>query len=252
LLNPWVLIQMPFRHAVLHQWVVALHAEAFKFQLKICDLLIIDSPVALHPHIEKLREMNSILITCSRHFLLYFFLFCGSHWIPKSHMETQSLELSRLLPVLKFVLSSECNDIIMCLKRMSWNPNNTPRSCQFEELPFTCTIRQDFDYLHFYSQFFWHESVQRLELFMYLENIKNISLELLLTEDSQSQPVRSGDIQALCRLVDEKIIKTGRIGGVPTDFIFAAVNMASKILCKLYEFYNSYIGENIRKLNATL
>jgi hypothetical protein len=81
---------------------------------------------------------------------------------------------------------------------------------------------------------------------MYLENenIKNISLELLLTEDSQSQPVRSGDIQALCKLVDEKIIKTGRIGGVPTDFIFAAVNMASKILCKLYEFYNSYIGEN--------
>jgi hypothetical protein len=226
---------------VLHQWVVALLAETLKFELKISDLLIIDSPVALHPHIEKLREMYNVLHCSSHSFLQYFMLFCGHHWVPKTDMELQFEQFSYVLPVLKFVLSAECNDIIMSLKRMSWNPNNTPRSCQLEALP-DCPIRT-FDYSHLYSQFFWLDKNEKLTLFVNSEKTESDSLQMLLAEDSQSQPIRSSDIQALCRFVDEKIIKTGRIGGVHSDFIFAGVNRSSNILCKLYKIYNAYIGE---------
>jgi hypothetical protein len=234
---------VPFRPVVLHQWVVALLAEALKFELKISDLLTLDSPVALHPHIEKLREMHNVLHFSSHSFLQYFMLFCRQQWVPKSEMELQFQQFPNLLPVLKFVLSSECNDIIMSLKRMSWNPNSTRRSCQLGALP-DCLMRT-FDYSHLYSQLFWLDRNEKLVLFVNSEQIQRISLATLLAEDSHSQPIRSSDIHALCRFVDEKIIKTGRIGGVHSDLIFAAVNISSNILCKLYKFYNKYIGEII-------
>lgn len=151
MLEPWVLIQLPFRPAVLHQWAVALLAEALKFQLKISDLLIIDSPVVYHPLIEKLGEMN-IVMHSSAELSIQYFTRCCAEILTPTEMKRKFKLFTELLPVLKFALSTECDDIIKSLKRMSWNINNDRKSNLFEALQPKIQVRE-LDTAHFYSQF---------------------------------------------------------------------------------------------------
>lgn len=58
-----------------------------------------------------------------------------------------------------------------------------------------------------------------------------------------SSTVKSSDVQAMTWLVHEKIIKTGRLGGVPNELIAAAVTINDKRLFKVYEFYKLYVGK---------
>lgn len=107
LLSPWVLIQLPFRPPLYHQWTLALLAETLKFQMDISDLMIIDTPLTLHPTLARLKIMSSLLYSNAQ-FHLENYMKCIAH---KWKIESNNAMMGTfpgLIPTLKFVLSAEC------------------------------------------------------------------------------------------------------------------------------------------------
>jgi hypothetical protein len=62
LLEPWVLLQLPFEPTILHQWAVALMAEALRFQKKIIDFIAMAYPEHLKTVVDKLIAIASLLL----------------------------------------------------------------------------------------------------------------------------------------------------------------------------------------------
>jgi hypothetical protein len=241
LLNPWVLIQLPFRPAVLHQWAVALLAEALKFQLEISDLLVIDTPTNYGPLVEKLLNMCNVMHESAQRALEYYSQCCLNHWAPKVEPKLYQV-FPALLPVLRFVLSARSKNVVRCIKRMSWNTKNTLRYCRFRPYKTVGRVRPS-DPANLYNQLFWRTKEPKLGLFSYSKmSVEGISWQMLMSENSAK--CKRDDIISLWKLVLEKIIEPGRLGGVSKKMIYSAIDVKYAMLSKVYKLYMYYIGEH--------
>jgi len=136
LLEPWVLLQLPFEPTILHQWTVALMAEALRFQKKITDFTTMAYPEHLKTVVDKLIAIASLLLNGANKFLSFIAKLVNvkKDSINRMHA-TASLywnDFQEILPqvvvALKFVLSEECGAVISALKRMAWNENADERT----------------------------------------------------------------------------------------------------------------------------
>lgn len=165
------------------------------------------------------------------------------HWTPKTESQNLISLLPDLLPVLRFVFSAECRNIVRSIKSLSWNANSSykKRRCRFRPYKSTEPVRA-LDPADFYSQMFWRAKEPVLGLLDYTElTIESISWKALLSNNAAK--CDRSEIEALTLLVHDKIIKPGRLAGVPSDFIISAIDVAYAMLFKVYKFYKMYIGE---------
>lgn len=233
LLSPWVLLQVPFRPAVQHQWTLALLAETLKFQMEISDLVVIQTPTTLHPALNILKNMSNAMYTCAQNFILVYLTWLGSKWrYPPD--KTLISDLSKLLPTVKFVLSAECRLVIKALKHLAWSDQGIGECRSL--LGWQEQIRP-FDVMHIYSQDCWEN--ENLSMFGYHRKVDGLSWQSIRNSANPSD----GNIGALKILVEEKIIKAGRIGGVTRDTILGAVDVSRQMLLKVFASYNKYIGK---------
>jgi len=82
-----------------------------------------------------------------------------------------------------------------------------------------------------------------LGLFSYSKmSVEGISWQMLMSENSAK--CKRDDIIFVWKLVLEKIIEPGRLGGVSNKMIYSAIDVKYAMLSKVYKLYMYYIGEH--------
>lgn len=132
LLNPWVILQLPFQHAILHQWMVAFYAETLKFQKEVSDLLIITCPSEMRSALKLLSKISSTLSNFANKCQNYLFSYLWSNPSSPLHLNNFFNYLPNVVPMLKFILSTKSKFVIRALKRMAWN-KRTCKESKMEE-----------------------------------------------------------------------------------------------------------------------
>jgi len=234
LLEPWVLLQLPFEVTILHQWTVALMAEALRFQKKHTDFTTMAYPEHLKQFVDQLTVMNILLLSGAN-----FFMLCISKLMGKdnsmNHMHaTASLfiwdefefRLSLILPVLKFVLSEECDTLISTLKRMAWSQNEVQRTCK-SEVNFLSTHS-------FYCYDYWDVMFMHQWLFkahQYSNKDQQSPVDHKINSSSHYEEFAND-------VIDEKIIKQGLLQGESREII---LQIAAKNRPLLQDYYIQYV-----------
>lgn len=237
LLSPWVLIQLPFRPALYHQWTLALLAETLKYQMDISDLMIIETPLTLHPTLVRLKIMSSVLYSNAQ-FHLENYMKCIAYKWKIEPNNTMMSTFAELIPTLKFVLSAECKAIVKALKRLAWSDRAAKCGPMFG---LRDTMRMQ-DPLHFYNMSFWECRFPYFNLFGYGGQASNLTWQYVFDQNTSVY----ANINVLKRLVDEKIVNAGRLGGVSRDEILAAVDAGCSTLFKIYYHYEYYFCKYFR------
>jgi hypothetical protein len=234
-----VLIQVPFRPAIHHQWTVALLAEALKFQKDISDLMIIETPTTLHPALTHLKNMSIVMHNYAQSQLEHYFQCCEKNW----EFEPGKVFISKILPalgpILKFVLSDECKFIIKALKRLAWSDQGVRQTGKWRSLLEQKEEMRFVNRVQIYSQAFWECNFPAFHLLDYNLKINNMTWNIM----SDPKMLADGNMHALKRLVEEKIFKPGRLSGVSRETIFEAVEVSHRMLFKAVAHYNQYIGK---------
>jgi hypothetical protein len=237
LLNPWVIVQLPFQHAILHQWMVAFNAETLKFQKEVSDLLIITYPSEMRSALKSLSKIKSTL----SHFINmcheYLFSFLLRHPVSPIHSNLLFMnQLPDVLPMLKFILSEKSKNCIKALKRMAWNKKTCKESkmeapiSKEEKNMFNSQKDSRIEYKSWRSleaQKFQIELVGGLR--EYFPDMKNV--------------------------VKEKIIKTGRLSGVSKETILRGVDNTSGYIFEVfrqYKFLKGKFDQFLKKLSSIL
>jgi hypothetical protein len=243
LLEPWVLLQLPFEPTILHQWTVALMAEAMRFRMKIVDFTTMAYPEHLKSVVDKLVAIATLLLEGA-----HFFMKCISDLIIKAgsfnhlhatatlHWKEFQTTLPRVLPALKFVLSDECDTVIAALKCNAWSENAVGTMCK---------SKVDTEYtLSIYCYEYW-ESINLLPWLFDETRSFNVDCpdETLIQgchchhQQHAAHMVANNVDPHMMEVIDKEIIKPGRLQGESKEIIFQA---AAKDHISLKVFYYRY------------
>jgi len=230
LLEPWVLVQLPFQPLLLHQWCVALMAEALKFKTELGDICYF--PLQLQSAGKKLLEMwNVMFLTVVK----YFSHFQCNVYLGSSFYSLEGLP--ETLAVLEFVLSPECKKLINALKRMAWE------RCHKTAFAPVQAEKTDFFYGCYEAQF-WGEKL--------VINTMCVSSPVEGPVDPTNRhfgaEITEDEVQGLKNLVDEKLIKTGVLKAASKEIIFdCLVNKSKHVAVPVYRAYMAEQGNSINR-----
>jgi hypothetical protein len=246
LLEPWVLLQLPFEPTILHQWTVALMAEALRFKKKYTDFTTMAYPEHLKQFVDQLTAMNILLLNGAN-----FFMLCISKLMVRdnsmNHMHVTAtlfnwnefeFRLSLILPVLNFILSEECDTLISALKRMAWSKNAVQRTCK-SEVNFLSTHS-------FYCYDYWDGVLMHQWLFnahQYSNKDQQQAVDHKINNHSNYEKFAMD-------VTDEKIVKHGLLQGESRDIILQIATKNRPLLQDHYIQYVRYKGKSCSKYAA--
>jgi len=235
LLDPWVLIQLPFQPVLFHQWTVALYAETLKFSKEISEFSNFPFPTRLKTAVDCLKKMLNLMsknISLMTELMFKYFGQPGTnlHKLSEICLRVGMIKLPELLPIIEFVLSDECRNIIRALKRLAWN-KSTKISVEINNC-----MGASFGHSNFYCYEFWKQETVIKSLF----TIYNQKLGLR-NPKPMSTKEKSRIMEAMKKVVYREIIKTGRLKGESRQRILKALDDC--FLNDLYESYLEYAGE---------
>jgi hypothetical protein len=244
LLNPWVIVQLPFQHAILHQWIVAFYAETLKFQKEVSDLLIITYPSEMRSALKSLSKIKSTL----SHFTntCHEYLFSCLWRQPSSPLFSNIITnlLPDVLPMLKFILSEKSKFVIRALKRMAWNR----RTCKESKMEVPISKEEQTRIFQFNSMYHFL-NWQRFPAGQMFHSPKDSSVEYKSWRYLQVyalQIIVDGlpeYFPAMKAVVEEKIIKTGRLSGVSKETILQGLGNARGSIFEIFRQYKFLKGE---------
>jgi hypothetical protein len=240
LLEPWVLLQLPFQPSLLHQWTVALLAETLKFQKDTVTIFIIGVPKELLEAAQLLKNMAAILL---EGVFTLMSVFCKlANGVQQNICKRFRLVRAKLLhtlssvtPIVEFILSDKCKNVISGIKRASWGSMHKQQDLH--------TVDMDEDFGSFriwYNAMFWTNDKMPKKLFSeqkfpddhYSNCVHNLSCELMLYSKKS--------LAFLKKIVDENIIKKGVLVGASDAEILAVVASAPKKLQFPWSEYFKY------------
>jgi len=120
-----VLLQLPFQPVVLHQWAVALLAETYRFLTKISCFYPFEYPKRVKGPLNKLFKMGDVMLKSARTCMGYFNYYAanGTQNLNKiiAHLQKSDFLgfLPELLPIIEFVTSSNCDNVIKSLNLLN-------------------------------------------------------------------------------------------------------------------------------------
>jgi hypothetical protein len=243
LLEPWVLLQLPFEPTILHQWTVALMAEALRFRKKITDFTTMAYPEHLKSAVDKLVAIDTLLQNGANSCMSYVAQLTLSvaakkesiqriHFFAEFCWEDFQRFLPQLLSALKFVLSEECDAIISRLKRMAWGANAAER---------TCMSKAEFLIApSFYSHDYWDTHYLR-NWFFSDRDMFEVKVPTRLMIKYERVAKKEGD--TLKKLIKEKILITGRLQGESEQVIFESAENNADALEVFNTQYQHYKGK---------
>jgi len=232
LLEPWILVQLPFQPILFHQWSVALLAEALKFEKELFELYYV--PKKLRSPVVKLLEMCNLMYEAAFKFFEHFgqFIFRGEQSMCDNVVSEYLKHMPDVLPVIKFVLSDECRSIVKVLTKMAFQaPQNSLHPRDQTILKSNAT---DFCY-HF---IYWKKKSIVHSIAVPKNSGEGINWKDLNVKSYESE-ITATEMEGLKNLIREKFILTGRIRGETEDFIFGLLQ--GGILTKLISFYREYV-----------
>jgi len=222
LLEPWILVQLPFQPLLLHQWAVALLAEALKFQRELDDVSFY--PVQVQSLVKKLDSMGSQLGSTAFKYLSHF-----SDFAHKGIGNYTLQAFPETLAVLEFVLSADCRNVVKALKRRDWSRSTKTCCLKFPNSASVCC----------YSPYFWRgESASVASMMPQLQ-----------AKDAKPRPRKSteatdAELEGLRQLVEEKLVKTGRLTGASDEYIFDLLVKFKDTTVPLYRIYKFEEGKS--------
>ena len=258
MLNPWVIVQLPFQHAILHQWMVAFNAETLKFQKEVSDLLIITYPSEMRSALKSLSKIKSTL----SHFINmcheYLFSFLLRHPVSPIHSNLLFMnQLPDVLPMLKFILSEKSKNCIKALKRMAWNKKTCKESKM--EAPIS---KEEKTRIFQYSSIYHFLNWQKFPSGDMFNSQKDSRIEYKSWRSLEAQKFEIELVGGLREyfpdmknVVKEKIIKTGRLSGVSKEKILRGVDNTSGYIFEVfrqYKFLKGKFDQYLKKLSSIL
>jgi hypothetical protein len=242
-----VLLQLPFEPVILHQWAVALMVEALRFQKKITDFTTMTYPENLKTSVDKLTAIALLLLNGANTFLSFV-----AKLISVRHDTTNQMHLAavvywddfqqtlpQVLSALKFVLREECNCVIALLKRTAWSKNQEVR---------TCKSKIDFQIIaSVYSHTYWESHQVHEWLFLGHEWEPEAPTEPLVQNFRNQAPkmelTRNIEVLLLTFVIDNKILKPGRLRGESKEVILKIATANFNALKVFHTQYDHYFGK---------
>jgi len=234
LLEPWVLLQLPFQPALLHQWCVALMAEALRFRRDLSAFCYI--PFQMRRIFARLFWMCNAMCSTSLNYFYKFadYIYTGASCYTLDH-------LSETLTILEFVLSDEYEIMMKALKRMAWSKANRPqiklnpsrnddilldtgptRVLTMYEKAFFC-----------YNKEMWKDPAPVHS--MCPQEPRKVEVSDFMELYVHVKPKDDGsELEGLKRLVDEKLIATGILIGMDRKDILSAVERCQELIVPYY------------------
>jgi len=244
LLEPWVLIQLPYQPILMHQWAVALMAEALKFQKELADLYSMTYPRRFRIPVKKLIFFNTQMLGFSVNVfkLVNFYIASAIESIHKL-LDRPLAVITRWfplhLPIIEFVLSKDCRNFIKALKRMALNESANLSDPEMSQK----TVTEFGEHFSCYNYEFWKQEAKIVWLFPFYEEYKTESLRKKYEGDGTLK-ITEADVSELLQFVDEKIIQTGRVKGSCREILLLAAHKEAKQLVPHHKMYMKFLGEN--------
>ena len=244
LLEPWVLLQLPFQPSMLHQWAVALLAETLRFQKETVTIFTIGVPQKLWDEMLLLKKMLKRLMEGA---LTLLSIFCK---FPRLDRENICKRLRRVrqkllrtitevTPIVEFILSEKCRNVISGIKQAAWS------SKRYHNLHSTETD-VDLGYYHIWYNpaFFWAQNQMPKKLFsdrkfqdQHKQFLQKLRFNMLMLH-----PEASGDL--VQKFVQEQIIGKGVLVGVSDAEILAvAAKAPGKLQFPCYDYFTNIKGK---------
>jgi hypothetical protein len=146
LLEPWLVMQLPWHPAVYYQWLIAALAEVLKAKLQLVEFYSWPVPNELIPVLVRLL---SPIETLHYRIISGFRLI---NWLSSSKKESKSITeincqtvqcilnliILPSLPIIKFLLGDQFNTVVRSLKRMIWPCEGVPTATAKEEYAAVC------------------------------------------------------------------------------------------------------------------
>lgn len=256
LLEPWVLMQLPFQPTLLHQWAVALLAEALKLRNQITDFFVIAYPQKLARAVEKLAKISSDLMSGANSFLSYYFKFCNN-----AALNIQAIILlfwddflevfPTVYAALTFALSEECTNVVLELKQMAWSTNDNE-----EWVDSLSSSSCDFGLLSSaYNLFYWKS--EHSPSFLFTNEMANTtedtpsSLLQKFEQANSNAHVANPVLEALKTFVEKEIIEAGCLQGEEKEQILNVFNQNAARFMVFFRHYKAFFGK-ILILNGTI
>jgi len=238
LLEPWILVQLPFQPLLFHQWSVALLAEALNFKKELCEIYSI--PKSLISLGTKLTEMCNLMFQTAFKFFDHFssYMYDGDESLSDSVSSNFLVNLPNVLPIIEFVLSDECKNIVKAIKKIAWRVNSFDHGVNnniwFE------SGGENFSFC--YNMNYWKQ-VSAIHSIC-SSNFRTNCFPQDYDEHLRKKEIAPSEVEGLKNLVEEKLIKTGRLKGESKEFIFSllqGLNLYSLITS--YRAYLHYFGK---------
>jgi hypothetical protein len=227
-LEPWILLQMPFEPALLHQWAVTLLAEALLFQNKISPIFSYGCPSKVAKITQNLKQMLLAMKNCANFTLELYLKMCfeasedNFHSSLQREFETLSSHLNKVLPILAFTSSKEAPLIIsaitnICLEELNNGSEVDP--------PQVVLLDSEEQPTPLYDFWFWTNDCDLMTVFTGSSSDTRCYSELLEGIEVEFVGEGTNDLVAsdLKRLVHMEILNTGRLEGVSQEIIMAAI-----------------------------
>jgi hypothetical protein len=129
ILEPWILVQLPFQPLILFQWLVAVFAETLKFESETADFFHLHLPDEFK---DALSLLQSILLKHQKALKEAFEFFTNSFkWEPNhSAYQNGCNVIEELIGNMEFILSEQTSHLIVDLKKKVWQ--GSAMSCLFK------------------------------------------------------------------------------------------------------------------------
>lgn len=252
LLEPWILLQIPFQPVLLNQWTVALLAEALIFQKKISPIFSYGFPRQLNNVAEHLRNMLKSMMNCVNFTLKVYLKIIYTdgqenkfYSTLAENKEEFSNHLTTVLPILGFVTSEEATSVIeaiikICLERLNRGDEVNP--------PQVVIVTSEEQRMPLYDFWSWTLESNQLDVLTGSMSGQGGKCNTELLRGDKVNIIRSESPKWLVVLkmliVYNNIIKTGRLKGVDREIILAVMDKHADdlyIYCTHYQQYMSML-----------
>jgi len=240
LLEPWILVQLPFQPVLLHQWSVALLAESLKFEKELQEMTFI--PKYLHASVNKLTTMCNLMFQTALKFFVHYsyFIFDSDESFTNNIRMIFFDYMPEVMPVLEFVLSSKCGEILRVFAKATLES----RKFDFKN---TLEVKNGHYYSFCYNQNFWRKKslvhsmcYRRVGI---LDSTDYLNIEDFEVRGDKSV-VTASELEGCKRLIEEKFVKSGLVKGESKQFLFGLLDEAEtrNKLIPLYRVYKLAVG----------
>jgi hypothetical protein len=250
LLDPWILIQLPFQPVLLHQWAVALLAEAIIFQRKITPIFSYGCPEKLAKISDSLRKILLTMKSCANFTLNMYLKMClqGQEMNINATLDTEMEEfsnhLTKVLPIIEYVTSQEGNDDNWAIEEIFLEELN--KDCKTHP-PQVVIPNAEEEPTPLYDFWFWAKKCDVTEVFTgALRRPKNCRLVFNYEATNYYDYPKIAYPKIQERLADLLIRKDeGRLRGVDREFIMDVIRTHSIKLDHFCQHFQQYCGMQI-------